>query len=64
MVYEYSLDWFPGGIYWEIRVWFPASSSRFRFYCDINVTLMGLRLDYYDCGIKLSFIQNKKKKGA
>lgn len=26
MVYEYSLDWFPGGIYWEIRVWFPAST--------------------------------------
>lgn len=41
---------------------FDASSSRFRFYCDINVTLMGLRLDYYDCGIKLSFIRNKKKK--
>lgn len=43
---------------------FDASSSRFRFYCDINVTLMGLRLDYYDYGIKLSFIRNKKKKGA
>lgn len=41
---------------------FDASSSRFRFYCDINVTLMGLRLDYYDYGIKLSFIRNKKKR--
>lgn len=24
--------------------------------------LMGLRLDYYDYGIKLSFIRNKKKR--